>query len=158
MIESTCVAETDSARAIVCALRVQQGRKVSVHEQCLGRRLSCPHSYRRKPPKVLATFKSGASLAKPFIRGPNYLLRSFFFLLRQHRALNRIPKIIISVVLLTIASAGGSAPHTIAAIPNVNKIVRYGPQLRWPRETGQGGSLSPNQKHDPENVHETTSA
>jgi hypothetical protein len=31
-------------------------------------------------------------------------------------------------------------------------------RVRWSPETGQVGSLSPNQKHDPENVHETTSA
>ena len=31
-------------------------------------------------------------------------------------------------------------------------------QLRWPPKTGQVGSLSPNQKYDPENVHETTPA
>jgi len=30
--------------------------------------------------------------------------------------------------------------------------------LRWPPKTGQVGSLSPNQKYDPENVHETTPA
>ena len=30
--------------------------------------------------------------------------------------------------------------------------------LRWSPETGQVGSLSPNQKYDPVNVHETTSA
>jgi hypothetical protein len=44
----------------------------------------------------------------------------------------------------------------------VLRTVEFFPQteghVRWSPETGQVGSLSPNQKHDPENVHETTSA
>jgi hypothetical protein len=42
--------------------------------------------------------------------------------------------------------------------PRFKVLEDYVVRVRWPRETGQGGSLSPNQKYDPVNVHETTSA
>jgi len=37
-------------------------------------------------------------------------------------------------------------------------ISQLSPWVRWSPETGQVGSLSPNQKYDPANVHETTPA
>jgi len=66
------------------------------------------------------------------------------------------------------ARAGGNLPPDAwrRATPVTNStdikpgdtVIMACPGLRWPRETGQVGSLSPNQKYDPVNVHETTSA